>query len=720
MTIAAGAGRFGITFLNGMLLVLAHLATAVIQRDPWLIRKWLESGGLLALPEPWWYPALVGAAIAAWAAWSWLHSLSVIAKAAYSRFASSWGRPAVWLFLLFSLLPQRVMDDNSGYTFLTPDNPVWWLAWEMDWARTLLAFDIVLRLIGLEPAASGETPEKAGERALPVTSMRDLAILSLFNLCIPMIIGQLALGGVPHVQDEIIQEWHTRLLETGRMTSPDMAVRSSFQVAGIGDNGKALFSTYQPAFAYLLFLARRIGAGGLLNPVLGLASFWLLFLVLRRSHGEETARTALGIGLLSPFALLMQSGLMNHVFMLFLLVAGAYSLDTADRGRLKRAAVIGGLVLGLSWMTRRVDAVALHIAWLTAWFVLTALPGRRAFWALVALALSAGVLAMNMRITALAAGDSLYIIRHGQTVVQDLARFELGRHLANFTDNLCGLGVFAFGGIIAAFAGIGLMRPLGRSPAGLIERFFLVNAALVVLGYSVYDYQDFCFGPRYFFPLLPLAAIGIALLLMRLRNDGLPQAARRLFLAGAAVSLLLAAAQAWAVLGNEFWHINPDFSRFVDRYRGKPRILFVASPTRQRLELARHLQSTWRFSGAEIMELLSDDFIDTAGLRKFLERMAPRTKEECVKYILRYQDANRFRRPELYAINVYEVPRINSSEPLAQEVVLAIDRGDEANEALLRALPGHEPLLVRRAPEGYISEPYRRAGVASFGDLLVP
>ncbi|MBP7634098.1 hypothetical protein KBA41_07990 [Candidatus Ozemobacteraceae bacterium] len=704
------AGRFGMAFLSGTLLVLAHLVTAVIQRDPWVVRQWLETGAGELLPDPWWFPALTGISIAAWAAVSWLHSLGALTRSVYGRLSAAWGRPAVWIFLLFSLLPQRVMDDNSGYIFLTADNPVWWLAWEMDWARALLAFDFVLRMIGSEPVVS---PPLA-------PSIRSLAVLSLAGLCVPVLIGQFALGGVPHVQDEIIQEWHARLLDAGRLTSPETSVRSSFLVAGIGDNGKSLFSTYQPAFSYLLFIARRAGAGELLNPALGVVAFWLLYLILRRSHGEETARTALCVGLVSPFALLMQASLMNHVLMLFLIVAGAFSLDTADRGHLRMAAVMGGLALGLAWMTRRVDAVALHLAWLVAWFAFSAPWGRRVLWGLAALALSAGVLLMNMHLASLAAGDSLYIIRHGQRVVHDLARFELGRHLANVTDNLCGMGVFAFGGIIAAFAGIGLLRPLDRGPAGLVARFFLIDAALIVLGYSVYDYQDFCYGPRYHFSLLPLAAIGVALILTRLSNDGLARAARHLLAAGVTASFLFAAAQAWAVLGNEFWHINPEFSRFVDRFRGKPRVLLVASPTRQRLDLARHLQSVWRFSGAEIIEFLSADFIDTAGLRDFLDHRSPPTKELCMKYIDQYQQMNRFRRPELYGINVYEVPRLNTIDPLSQEVVLAIDRGDKANEALLRALPAHEPLLVRRAPEGYAAEPYRRAGVDSFGDLLVP
>ncbi|HQG30118.1 MAG TPA: hypothetical protein PLY73_16310, partial [Candidatus Ozemobacteraceae bacterium] len=417
---------------------------------------------------------------------------------------------------------------------------------------------------------------------------------------------------------------------------------------------------------------------------------------------------------------LMQAGLMNHVFMLFLIVTGAFSLDTAERGHLRTAAVMGGLALGLGWMTRRVDAVAMHLAWLAAWFLFVGSWMKRGVWALVALALSAVVLVMNMRLTSLVAGDSLYIIRHGQTVMHDLAQFELGRHFANLTDNLCGLGVFASGGIIAALAGIGLLRPLARGAAGVVERFFLINAVFIVLGYSVYDYQDFCFGPRYFFSLLPLATIAAALFLTRLWNEGLAHASRRLLAAGVAASVLLTVTQAWAVLGSEFWHINPAFSRFVDGFRGKPRILFVSSPTRQRLDLARHLQNEWRFSGQEIMALLSADFIDTAGLRGFLDRISPPTKELCVKYIEQYQEMNRFRRPERYGINVYEVPRLNTVDPLTQEVVLAIDRGDEANEALLRALPGHEPLLVRRTPDGYVAEPYRQAGVARFDDLLVP
>lgn len=702
--------RFGMAFLSGILLFFAHLMTIVIQRDPWQFRKWLETGTPWPLLDPWVYPVLVGALIALWALLSWVHSLKVISRKVIERLAGAWGRPAVAACLLFSLLPQRIMDDNTGYVYLSTDNPVWWLVYEMDWARMLLSLDLLLRLIGLESSPTSRQP----------VSLRALAVFSLVSLGSSVLIGQLALGGVPHVQDEIIQDWHARLLMAGRITSPEMDVRSSFQVAGIGNNGKSLFSTYQPAFGCLLSFAHRIGAGALLNPVLGLLAFWLIFLVLRRSHGEETARTALFIGLLSPFAILMQASLMNHVLMLFLLAVAAFSLHTADRGMLREAAVLGGLALGLSWMTRRVDAIALHLAWLSSWFVFAAFPGRRVFWGLVALAVSGCALALNMQLAAHTAFDSLNMVRHGQVVVESLGNFEFSLLFANFTDNLCGINVFAFGGIIAAFAGIALLRPLRRDPAGLIERFFLINAGFVVLGYSVYDYQDFCYGPRYFFPLLPVAMLGTAVFLERLRDIGALDAPPRLLMVSVCTSVLLVAGQAWAVLGNEFWHINPDISRFVEQFKGVPRILFVQSPTRQRLDLARHLRQTWGFTPNDIVSLLSDDFMDTAGLRRYLDRTKPSTKEECIKYIIKYQSENRYRRPDRYSISVYDVPRLNSVEPLAQETVIALDRGDLRNEALLRALPRHQPLLMGRTPAGYFVEPYRRAGVDEFGDLLVP
>lgn len=702
--------RFGMACLSGVLLLLAHLMTSVIQRDPWQFRKWLETGAPCRFFDPWMYPVLVGAVIALWAMFSWLHSLKAISGTVVERLASAWGKPATALFLLCSLLPQRVMDDNSGYVFLSSDNPVWWLVCEMDWARTMLAFDLLFRLIGCEPASADRRP----------VSVRGLAALSLVSLGLSVLIGQWALGGIPHVQDEIIQDWHARLLGAGRTTSPEMDVRASFQVAGIGDNGKSLFSTYQPAFGYLLAVAHRIGAGALLNPALGALAFWLFFLVLRRSHGEETARMALLIGLLSPFAILMQAGLMNHVLMLFLLVVGACSLQAADRGMLREAAVMGGLALGLSWMTRRVDAVALHLAWLACWFVLTPFSGRRVFWVLTALAISGGTLTLNMQLSASTAGDALNMIRHGQTVVQNLGTFEFSRLFTNLSDNLCGITVFAFGGVLAAFAGLGLLCPLRRDSAGLIERFFLINAGFVMLGYFVYDYQDFCYGPRYFFPVLPLALLGMSVFLGRLRDIGASDAVHRLLIASVCVSVVLVAGQAWGVLGNEFWHISPGLTRFVEQFRGRPHILFVQSPTRQRLVLARHLQRTWGFTANDLLELLSGDFIDTVGLKQYLDRTRPGTKEECVKYIEQYQNENRFRRPESYAISIYEIPRLNSVEPLTQEVVLAVDRGDFRNEALLRTLPNHQPLLMGRVPAGYFVEPYQRAGVAEFGDLLVP
>ncbi len=77
-------------------------------------------------------------------------------------------------------------------------------------------------------------------------------------------------------------------------------------------HGSKWFGKYPPGWPALLALGLMLKAGWLLDPLFGLLTLWLTFLLARRLFGERTARIAAFLLLLSPFFVLNAVGYMSH------------------------------------------------------------------------------------------------------------------------------------------------------------------------------------------------------------------------------------------------------------------------------------------------------------------------------------------------------------------------------------------------------------------------
>lgn len=239
----------------------------------------------------------------------------------------------------------------------------------------------------------------------------------------------------------------------------------------------------------------------------------------------------------------------------------------------------------------------------------------------------------------------------------------------------------------------------------------LAQAGLTFLTYSVYYYQDFCYGPRFFFGLLPAAALGAARAieaLTRLAGAGM---VRRWLVLAAAFSLMLTAHQAWASLARKYWNIDRTFERFVATSIAGPALLFLRNPTRPRLPLAR-LLAGHGLPKDQVMAIVGQDALDIDGLSSDLQLAA--APDQAVAALHRHLDEARGRDPIHFDISPWEAVRLNSADPLRQDIVIALDLGDEANEQLRAALPHHVPWLVGcRFGQPFVL-PYERAGVPRF------
>ncbi len=184
---------------------------------------------------------------------------------------------------------------------------------------------------------------------------------------------------------------------------------------------------------------------------------------------------------------------------------------------------------------------------------------------------------------------------------------------------------------------------------------------------------------------------------------------------GLAIAILTIAHQSWSVLGNHFFHMSPAFSRFVNSQFAPqgPTLLFRRNPARPRLELARLLRSRG-VPTERIMALVGIDSLDYDAALAELQTVPAADPTRIAAILDRYADLAQREKAELFDINELEVIHANSADPLNQQVVVALDLGDAANDALRAHLPNHRPLIVSRYRDRFSVAPYRPAGVPTF------
>ncbi len=695
----------GLAVLAALLLGTAHLATSGIQWHPGFATFLVEEGNGKA----------EFATFLLLAASFLLAGGTNPAKAfrdIQDRLSPILGKSGGIALTVLLLLPQRLMDNNSGFRFVPEGTALSAIMLMLDVSRGFLAFAFFRWLLAAFP--NRPEPWARGE-AVGTFPGRLARTLPVVFLAVAIGIQFFVLENIPHVDDEIIQDWHLRLLSDGRVSAPpNPCLRSFAPDEKMADDGKRLFSTYQPGLVMVWLLVGRFLGTGLVNPLLGLLSLFILHRTIGQTHSRGVSDDFVFLLGTSPFFCFMASGRMNHMLSLTVVAVFLHGLCLLHRGMHRSGILLAGLSAGISLMTRRVDGAVLVLAGVVQ-ILRTGGTWTRRILLLAVLSLLVGALfLLQSRLSQVHSGDAMQMVRQAQRVVRNFSLDGLRESFFNSLDNILGFGVFAFGGIIGGFSGIWLLGARDNDPQrAALEGFLAIHAALTIGVYGIYYYQDFCYGPRYFFGLLPAASLGVALLLDRLRNGGLGDLARRWAVIGMVFSLVVITNQVWSLLGNSYWHIDGAFQRFLASEKPSPAIVFLANPTRVRKTIGVRL-ARLGVPGPELMTILGNDSLDFHSLGAFVASLTPGDSVGLTSAITRAIESSRRNRPESFSINSWEVVRLNSADPLSQETIVALDLGDEPNSRLIRQLPNHIPLLAESSPEGFRFLPYSPSGIPNF------
>lgn len=325
----------------------------------------------------------------------------------------------------------------------------------------------------------------------------------------------------PHNADEVAQLWHARILLAGRLSLPADPNPEFFGMDNVIDRGRwySQFPIGGPAF---LALGLALRAAWLVNPVLLALTIPNVHAFARRAYDEATARAAILVMAVAPFALFMSASFMNHVPMLWLVSVALAQLavwaDADDPAVATRSAALIGLAMGTAAAVRPLDAAV--VAAVIGCMQLARIRGSSVrAWSLVVQVVAGAVpvallLAANWRTT----GAPL---RFGYEVLYGTAH-QLGFHrdpygaahtpiraLTFLSKYLLELDVAMLESPLPA-VGVIVAGLLALRRASRWDRLLLALVGAQLVAYALYWHEGEFRGPRFLFTVLPAFVLLVA------------------------------------------------------------------------------------------------------------------------------------------------------------------------------------------------------------------
>ena len=196
-------------------------------------------------------------------------------------------------------------------------------------------------------------------------SSRSFAIgLLVVTFALTLFFAFYSFAGRPTTADEIAQLWHARMLLEGRLSMPPDPNPEFFGIDNIIDR-PTWMSQFPIGGPAVLALGLLVGGVWLVNPVLTALMALNVYRFTQRAYGEAQARAAATVFAASPMVLIMGATHMNHTPTAWLATLALAQLPvwiaTTDATRLRRAAIIIGVSIGVAFTIRPLDATVAGI-----------------------------------------------------------------------------------------------------------------------------------------------------------------------------------------------------------------------------------------------------------------------------------------------------------------------------------------------------------------------
>lgn len=316
-------------------------------------------------------------------------------------------------------------------------------------------------------------------------------------------------GLIPHVEDSIAQLLQARVFALGHAAAEPFTPKEFFFFGFMVDFDR-WFSQYSPGHPLLLTLGVLIGYPHLINPLLGAIAIILFYFFMKNTDNANLARWGVWAMALSPYVIFMNSEFMNHATALTSSLLGWLALKKAGEGR-KSWLILSGLAFGYCAATRPLEGVifgcigGFYLLFLTGKLRLDAF--LKAIPYVFGFLLAASLYPIH---NALTTGDPFttgYQLSWGGSgfglgEVNWGPPHTFGYGLVNTFMSIAGMNVYMFEIPVPALLGIFIWALWGPKLTNW-DRTMLAAMILIPAAYLFYYFHDYCFGPRYYYVLVP-------------------------------------------------------------------------------------------------------------------------------------------------------------------------------------------------------------------------
>jgi hypothetical protein len=354
-----------------------------------------------------------------------------------------------------------------------------------------------------------------------------VGVLAVVSFVTTVAIAYYVHGPYPHISDGFGYYFQAKIFAGHALFAPAPPLPEFFQFEWVAVHGGRWFSIFPPGWPLLLAAGIKLGVPALVNPFLGSLCVIVIFHLARALFGLRQALLCALFCCLSPFFLFMSSEFMSHTAALLLTSLSTLLHVRARLGSAGMTRFIGsGALAGMAFLVRPVDALAIWIGQTVhgLWVDRSRRAVLGAFASAVPLACGVGgYLIYNRLLMGTWWSSPLLLVSprnrmgFGADIGYDWAFPTPGhspwRALLNLNHNAAVMSQDLFGWPITSLAFVLLLAVFGRKDA----RHGLGGAiiASTVAAYALYWYHGEAFGARFYFTLLPF--------LLMLTVDGIRQ-----------------------------------------------------------------------------------------------------------------------------------------------------------------------------------------------------
>jgi 4-amino-4-deoxy-L-arabinose transferase-like glycosyltransferase len=163
----------------------------------------------------------------------------------------------------------------------------------------------------------------------------------------------------PHVADEVVYLYHSRLMAQGSLTLPAPPVPEAFNLYLMDVRGDRWYPAPPPGWPAILAVGTLVGLPWLVNPVLAGINLLLAYIFLSDVYDRRTARMATLLLCISPWHVFMAMNFMTHTFTLTCALVAAVAVVRARKSGKAFWGWIAGCAVGVAGLIRPLEGLLL-------------------------------------------------------------------------------------------------------------------------------------------------------------------------------------------------------------------------------------------------------------------------------------------------------------------------------------------------------------------------